>query len=113
MAKSKPRTPMPVSERAKQFMPFAAVTGLGQALAKKERQLLKIPRKELSEDESELLNKRLNEIEKGDKITVVYFFDGEYITLSGTLLSFEPSSRTLQIGTERISFEDLFSIEKD
>lgn len=31
----KPRTKMPISERAKQFMPFAAVKGYHEALAKR------------------------------------------------------------------------------
>lgn len=31
------RTPMPIELRAKQFMPFAAVTGLEAALREKER----------------------------------------------------------------------------
>ena len=32
------RTKMPIEQRAKQFMPFAAVTGLDKALAEVERQ---------------------------------------------------------------------------
>ena len=32
------RTPMPIELRAKQFMPFAAVTGLEAALREKERE---------------------------------------------------------------------------
>ena len=33
------RTPMPIELRAKQFMPFAAVTGLEKALREKEREM--------------------------------------------------------------------------
>lgn len=39
---SKPRAKMPVSERAKQFMPFAALKGLPEALEKKEKELEQI-----------------------------------------------------------------------
>ena len=35
-AKAFARTPMPIELRAKQFMPFAAVTGLEKALREKE-----------------------------------------------------------------------------
>lgn len=38
---SKPREKMPISERAKQFMPFAALKGLPEALEKKEKELSK------------------------------------------------------------------------
>ena len=34
---AKPKYPMPVSQRAKQFMPFSALKGLEEALEKKER----------------------------------------------------------------------------
>jgi len=34
---SKPRHKMPIEERAKQFMPFAALKGLPEALAAKEK----------------------------------------------------------------------------
>ena len=36
---TKNRTPMPVSERAKQFMPFAALKGYEEALRAKEREV--------------------------------------------------------------------------
>ena len=76
MAKSKPRSPMPISERAKQFMPFAAVTGLTQALERKERELMRVERKEPSEERAQKINQCLNEIEKGDEVTAVYFAQG-------------------------------------
>lgn len=37
---NKPRNKMPIEERAKQFMPFAALKGLPEALAAKERQIM-------------------------------------------------------------------------
>ena len=43
---SKPKHKMPIEERAKQFMPFAALSGLPEALAKKEKVL--VPKIELS-----------------------------------------------------------------
>lgn len=36
----KPDHPMPIEERAKQFMPFAALSGLPEALALKEQEIL-------------------------------------------------------------------------
>lgn len=38
-AKNRPRAKMPTSQRAKQFMPFDAVTGLREALTEKEREM--------------------------------------------------------------------------
>lgn len=39
MDNKKPRAKMPREERAKQFMPFAALKGFEQALREKEREL--------------------------------------------------------------------------
>ena len=39
MANKKEHPKMPIAKRAKQFMPFAAVTGLEKALAEKEKEV--------------------------------------------------------------------------
>lgn len=39
---TKPRYPMPISQRAKQFMPFSALKGLNEALALKEKERLEL-----------------------------------------------------------------------
>ena len=38
---NRPKNKMPISERAKQFMPFSALKGLDEAIAKKEQEHLK------------------------------------------------------------------------
>ena len=48
---SKPRHKMPIEDRAKQFMPFAALRGLPDALAAKEK--VTAPQVELSEETAE------------------------------------------------------------
>lgn len=47
---------MPVSEYAKQFMFFSSLTGLEEALRRKEKEILLIPKRELSEDTMRILN---------------------------------------------------------
>ena len=46
----KPRTPMAVSDRAKQFMPFKAVAGLDEALERKRIEMETIEKCELFDD---------------------------------------------------------------
>ena len=48
---SKPKHKMPIEDRAKQFMPFAALKGLPDALAAKEK--ITVPKVELSEEMAE------------------------------------------------------------
>ncbi|MCH5201162.1 MAG: YolD-like family protein [Oscillospiraceae bacterium] len=111
MAKSKPRDPMPVSERAKQFMPFAAVSGLTQALERKERELMLTERKEPTEERARKINLFLNKIEKGSEVAVTYFAQGEYLTVSGAVAGVDKVERVLTAGGVKIPFDDLYDVE--
>ena len=57
MATKTVRAPMPRSKRAKQFMPFDALTGLREAIAAKER--VTEPRRYLSEEAIAEIDKAL------------------------------------------------------
>lgn len=54
---------MPIEERAKQFMPFAALRGLPDALAQKEKVL--VPKIELSPEMEEELDRQMHLLSKG------------------------------------------------
>ena len=108
---AKNRQPMPVSERAKQFMPFSALTGLGQALERKERELMRTEKKEPSEERAQKLDQCLNKLEKGDEAAVTYFYAGEYLTLSGTVAEIDKVRRRLAVGEAKIAFDDIYDIE--
>lgn len=56
-------------ERAKQFMPFGALKGYPEALARREKKPL--PRRELSEESLEELNRRLRQLTLGDWVEVL------------------------------------------
>ena len=54
---SKPKHKMPIEDRAKQFMPFAALKGLPEALAAKEK--IAVPKTELSMEKVEEPNQKI------------------------------------------------------
>ena len=108
---AKNRRPMPVSERAKQFMPFAAVTGLTQALERKERELMRVKKREPTEERAQKINRCLNEIEKGDNAAVTYFAQGEYLTISGEVERVDKIQRVLAVGGVKIPFDELYDID--
>ena len=92
-------------QRAKQFMPFAALKGFEALLAAVARP--KESRVELSEDQLEELNTVLQSIRCGDWVRVVYYDKHRYTELIGPV---EVLNRRLQIvsvqGVE-ISFRDI------
>lgn len=108
MAK-RPKNKMPVSERAKQFMPFAALKGLPEALKAKEKII--VSKIELSPEMEEELDRKMHMLVRGEIATVVYFNNDEYIKISGMVSRIDTSCRILQIVNTKINFDDILDIE--
>lgn len=102
------RAKMSREDRAKQFMPFAALKGYEEALRAKER--IVVDKKELSEERKEELDEVIHKIKKQDMVTAVYYEREEYLKLTGMVSKIDFDSRFIQIVNKKISFEDLFSI---
>ncbi len=98
-------------ERAKQFMPFAALKGYELALREKEK--IVVPKMELSEDYKEQLDRIMHRIAKNDMVTVVYFCKGEYLKVTGMVARKDESARVLKIVNTSIPFSDIYQIEID
>lgn len=104
------RPKMDRSNRAKQFMPFDALTGLRAALAERERII--VPKRELSEEQKEELDYKLQALQVGDMITAEYFHDGEYLQVTGMISRIDASSRVLQVVNTKIAFEDIADLKE-
>jgi hypothetical protein len=90
-------------------MPFAAVKGLTDALAKKEK--ISVAKIELSEEMSAELNQKLNMLQKGITAAVTYYCDGEYLKVTGIVTKPDMQNRTVRVADTRISFDDLLGID--
>lgn len=99
------------ADRAKQFMPFAALKGYEEALRAKER--IVVDKKDLSEEQKEELDIMIRSIRKQDIVTVVYFEKDEYLKLTGMVSKIDVDSRFIQIVNSKIQFDDLFSIIRE
>lgn len=102
------RVKMPVSQRAKQFAPFAALKGFEEAIMDKEKIILPMP--ELSEDMAEYLNLTINQLETGKKIAVTFFSNGEYINYIGSVTKIDFDNRLLLINNTSVFFDDIIDI---
>ena len=103
---------MPPLQRAKQFAPFDALTGLRIALKEKEK--IRVERKIISEEKAEEINEMLIRLEVGDNITVIYYNESEqeYIYLSGNITLFNKDKKLLEIGNNIIKTDDIYDIDK-
>jgi hypothetical protein len=109
------RPRMTLQQRAAQFMPFAALTGYDEAIAASSRR--EETRRELSEDEKQLLDEALVRLQKISRthpsLKAVYYDETahRYRTVQGELTGCRPAERWLDISCVRIAFDDLFSLQ--
>ena len=106
----KKRAKMPPTQRAKQFAPFDAVVGLRPALKEKEK--IRIARKELSDDAKEEINIALKQLKAGQIATVVWYdsLEQNYIKTTGKIIKINATDKNLEIENLFILFEDLYTI---
>ncbi len=95
--------------RAKQFMPFDALKGFREAVAEKERII--VPKRDLSEEQKEELERKIRLIQKKDIITVEYFQNREYMQVTGMVTRIDDAGRTLEIVNTRIAFNDISDLK--
>lgn len=102
------RVKMSREERAKQFLPFAALKGYPAALRRKEKII--VPKVEFSEDYQERLDGKLRQIRVQDVVTAVYFREGEYLKVTGMVSRIDRTARVLKIVNTKIPFDDLYDV---
>ena len=113
---------MPLSDRAAQFSPFAALSGHGAAIAETAR--LTDRRIELDEDAKAVLDRKqkllLALIAEQPEITVTWFQPdekkegGRYVTTTGRLKRIDETRRILRMADRTaIPLEDILAIEGD
>ena len=124
---------MSITQRAKIFSPFAALSGFDQAVRNKE--IPYEPRRDLDPEEREALSHRLSLLahltrngkvvrESPTTVSVEYFQvctdpwndaygkQGLYKNLTGLLRLVDPVNHSIQIGNEIIPFDDIYRIER-
>ena len=93
------------AERARQFMPFAALRGFEELIREQGR--TPSPRKELSEEDAERLSQNLRRVERGMLVEVVYYSNGGYVTQRGMVSDVDLTMRTLTVVKNRIPIDEI------
>lgn len=119
---SKTRPQMPMSDRAVQFAPFAALTGYDSAI--KETGRLTDEKIDLDEEALTDLNMRyqllVDALDEEPEVEITYFkpderkSGGEYVTVTGTVKKVDDFERliTMQNGT-KIPMDDVLAVDWD
>ncbi len=108
---------MPVShvkmsraQRAKQFLPFAGVKGLDEALSMKELELEYEDAAFLSDDRFEELNRILDTVEPGCRIEIEYYNGQRYVRQISTVIKIGRQERVLMLKDMSVPFEQIRSL---
>lgn len=107
---SKIRAKMPPEARAKQFMPFAALKGFEEALSLRERRFQQ--KAALDEEEIEKIDRILNKLSVGDETRLIYFYQGTYTPLNGTVKEINAQRQYLELEDTRVYFDDILKFEQ-
>ena len=96
------------AERARQFMPFAALRGFEMMIQEQTREIT--PRRELSEYDAARLSKKMARVEKGSLVRVTYY-DGEgYVRTEGMVSEIDLVGRRLRVIKTEIALDDVADI---
>ena len=99
---------MPRTDRASQFMPFAALKGFEEALREKER--IEVEKVTLSEEALEYLDYQLSLLHVGDMVTIIYYDFGAYVQKTGLISRIKKDAGFLTVVTTDISFDNIREI---
>ncbi len=108
---NKPKYKMSVSNRAKQFMPFSALTGFEEALKTVEIKKEREEKIELSQSQKERLNDIIKSLKLNDEIKIEYYDGNKYQIITGAFKKVDGIYYNVHIGKEIISVEMIKEIE--
>ncbi len=99
----------PHADRARQFMPFAALKGYEDMAHG--REFTALPKHELTAEEARIFSDTVSELRKGDFVRVTRYDKGEHRVIEGAVAYKDETIKTMRIGSFDIAFDDIESIE--
>lgn len=99
------------ADRAAQFAPFDALKGLKEAIKEREERKSRISRRELSDEQQEVLSETIAQLRKGVLIEVVFYSNGHYVKVQGEFTEINLNNKYIMVGARKINFFDLYEIK--
>ena len=101
---------MSVAERARQFMPFAALKGYDEMIENAAR--IAEPRETLTEEKAAALTELIKTVKKGDMISASYYSGDGYVTAAGLVSAVDLTLKYVKIIKTKINFSDIRDVKK-
>lgn len=99
----------PHADRARQFVPFAALKGY-ESMAHS-REFIAMPRHEVTAEESRIFSETVSCLRKGDRVRVAYYRQERCRTIEGAFVDKDEALRMMRVETTDISFDEIESID--
>ncbi|MGN0302472.1 MAG: hypothetical protein ACI4BI_06340 [Anaerotardibacter sp.] len=96
-------------DRARQFMPFAALTGYYDLI--KKREIVPEPKRVPSEERALELSRILSQLQKGDLVSVTHYQNQGYCTTTGVISEIDTTFRTIRVVKTLISLDDIWELK--
>jgi len=90
--------------RAKQFLPFDALTGFSDAIREKDREEEKENRKELSEEELEEISNILQIIDREDEVLINYYNGIRYERVKGKVKYIDNMKKSIIVNSNNTDY---------
>ncbi len=100
----------PRADRARQFMPFAALRGYYDLI--REQQRVPEPRRDLADEDVERISRHLAGLAKGDMVRIRHYDRDAYVDTEGVVARMDPVERTVTVVRQQIAFDDILYVEK-
>ncbi len=97
------------TDRARQFMPFAALRGFTELL--REQEAVPEPKKRLSDAAAGRIDRILISVRRGMMVTVTYHDGTAYRTMTGMVSQADAEGRKLRVIKTDIPFDAVFEIK--
>ena len=98
-------------QRAHIFSAFDALKGFRELLAQQERVV--VPKRILSEDDLQVLDRKIHAIEPGMMVTLTYFDNGQYIQQKGRVAKINFDEKMIQIVKTKLAFQIIVDIQSE
>lgn len=103
---------MPVkvrAQRAQIFQSFDSLKGFREIIKQKERII--VPKRELSNDDLELLDRIIHKVQPGMIIKVIYYNQDQYVQFKGKVVKLDFENKKIQIVKKTLNLNDIAEIE--
>lgn len=97
------------AQRAQIFQSFDSLRGFREIIKQTERII--VPKRELSNDDLEFLDRTVHQVQPGMVIKVIYYDKGKYVQFKGKVAKLDLENKKIQIVKKTLDLNDIVEMD--